>query len=242
MGSYTNETDIEAITQFTITDSTKPTTTQVASWITEVEADVDARALGSYTLTDQLVDVQPKLGYPFRGTMAWLRSIASGQLETTEYGNKIAPPFLPIISVASLSRRTSSLGSADVWEALTEGSGVGASYIILKRRTKTNQYLGFTLYFHQNAPYFGPQRIKMTYDYGWNLSTDIIGEWCTLKVSVKVLDAIMHATSPIGAGSYSVDIVSIGIDPARRRADLIARLKEIEQMYFPSRKLGMALV
>ena len=39
MGTYTTEAKVEGIVQFAITDSTAPTTTQVATWITEIEAD-----------------------------------------------------------------------------------------------------------------------------------------------------------------------------------------------------------
>jgi len=242
VGSYCNETDIEAITQFTISDSTKPTSTQVTAWITEIEADADARALGSYTLTDQYIDVPPELGVPSKDTIAWFRSLASGRHPPIAIKNIVVPPYTPIVSIASLSRRTSALGSTDAWEALTEGRESGNSFIILKRRTKTNQYLGFGLYFHQNNPSHGPERIKMTYNYGWNLSTTIIGEWCALKVSLKVLDAIMHDTTPIGAGDYGVQDVRIGIDPARRRKDAVERIKELEDKYFPKKKLGLALV
>jgi len=242
MGTYCSETDIEGIVQLDITASTDPNTTEVAAWIIEVEADVDARALGSYTLTDQYVDVAPQIGYPPESSIAWLRSIATGRFDTILVKNIITLPFMPIVSIASLSRRTSGLGSTDVWEALTEGRESGNSYIIMKKRTKSNQYLGFGLYFHQNMPDNGPQRIKATYNYGWNLSTDIIGEWCGLKVAIKVLDAIIAATTPIGAGDYGADTLRIGLDPARRRIDVLARIKEIESQYFPRKKLGMALI
>ena len=242
MGTYTNESDIEGIVQLAITESTAPTTTQVASWITQVEADVDARCLGTYLVTDELVDVAPVLSYPARNTIAWLRAIASGGYEDIVASNIIALPRTPIISITTLNRRTSSLGSTDVWEALTEGSGSGKSFIIIKSRSKTNQYLGFGLYFHDNRPYDGFQRIKVTYNYGWNLSTSIIGEWVTLKVSLKVLDAIINATTPIGAGDYGIMDVRIGIDPARRRIDVKERLNEIERIYFPEKKYGIALI
>jgi len=242
MGTYTNEADIEGITQFDINASTNPNSTEVAAWITQVEADVDARCLGNYTSTDELVDVAPVLTYPARNTVAWLRAIAAGGYEDIVSSNIIPLPRIPIISVGTLSRRTSSLGETDVWEALTEGSGSGKSFIIIKSRTKTNQYLGFGLYFHDNRPYDGFQRLKVTYNYGWSLSTSIIGEWCSLKVSLKTLDAIINATTPAGAGDYGVMDVRIGIDPVRRRVDAKERISEIERQYFPEKKYGIALV
>jgi len=242
MGTYCNETDIEGIVQLSITDSTAPTTTQVASWITQVEADVDARCLGTYLVTDELVDVAPVLSYPARNTVAWLRAIAAGGYEDIVSSNIIPLPRIPIISISSLSRRTSALGSTDVWETLTEGTTSGADFIIIKSRTKTNQYLGFGLYFHDNRPYDGFQRLKVTYNYGWNLSASIIGEWVSLKVAIKVLDAIIAATSPIGSSGYGMMDVNITIDPTRRRTDIKERLLEIERMYFPEKKFGIAVV
>jgi hypothetical protein len=242
MGTYCDETDIEAITQFDVTASTDPSTTEVAAWIAQVEADVDARCLGTYTITDELVDVMPLLGYPAKGTVAWLESIARKSYDLVETNNIIPLPRIPIISVDSLSRRTSSLGSTDVWESLDEGTSSGDSFIIIKSRTKTNQYLGFGLYFHDNRPYDGFQRLKVTYDYGWSLNTSIIGEWASLKVSLKVLDAIINDSTPVGAGDYGVLDVRIGLDPARRRVDIKERLKEIETNYFPEKKLGIALI
>ena len=242
MGSYTSEEKIEAITSFSITASTVPTTTQVAAWITEIEADADARGLATYTLTDQYVDVPKQVGYPTKETIAWLEAIAGGGYDTVEANNIITLPFLPIVSVTSLYRRTSNLGAADAWEQLTEGRESTNSFIILKKRTKSNQYLGFALYFHNNTPYDGVQSIKITYVYGWNLSTDIIGEWCTLKVALKVLDAVMNDTTPVGATAYSDMNMNVTINPEQKRKDIKERIKEIETNYFPSKKLGITLI
>ena len=242
MGTYCNETDVEAITQFAISESTAPTTAQVASWIAQIEVDADARALGTTTLTDQVVDVRTGLGSLPKDSMAALRAIAGGEAENFNAGNIMTLPFTPIISITALSRRTSALGAADAWESLLEGTGSGKDYIIVKRRTKTNQYLGFALYFHDKMPYSGIQRVKATYAYGWNLNSSIIGEWCGLKVALKVLDAIINNTTPIGSNTYGMMDVSVGIDPARRRVDILSRIKELEASYFPTKKLGIALV
>jgi len=241
MGTYVTEAKIEGLIQFDIDATTSPSTTEVATWITEIEADADARNLGSYTATDQTVDVPARLDWPAKNTIAWLYAITGKRF--AEISNRVViPPYLPIISITSLSRNTADYTAEPDWEALTEGPGSGDSYIILKRNTKTDQYLGFALYFYQNTPYTGYQKVKMTYSYGWNLSTDIIGEWCTLKVALKVLDAVMHGTTPIGAGDYGMLDIRVGIDPARRRVDLLARIEEIERLYFPGDSLGIAIV
>jgi len=241
MGTYTDETKVEAITQFDIDATTNPSTSEVAQWITEIEADADARKLGSYTATDQVVDVPARLDYPPKDTIAWLYAITGKRW--AEIANRVViPPFIPIISITNLYRNKADYTQEPDWDQLTEGPGSGDSFILLKKETKAKLFLGFAIYFYANTPYTGYQKVRMTYTYGWNINTDIIGEWCTLKVALKVLDAVMNATSPIGVGDYGVQDVRIGIDPKRRRLDIIERIKELEELYFPTRKLGIAVV
>jgi len=54
---YTSESLVEAITQIDITDSTNPSSSQVLTWIEEVEKEVEERRLGSHTATDVYIDV-----------------------------------------------------------------------------------------------------------------------------------------------------------------------------------------
>jgi len=241
MGTYATEAKVEAITQFDINNTTSPSTTEVAQWITEIEKDAEARKLGSYTATDQLIDVPARLDWPAKDTIAWLYAI-SGKRYMDAATRIVIPPFIPIISITSLSRNKAAYTAEPDWEALTEGPGSGDSYILLKKETKGSKFLGFAIYFYQNPPDIGYQRIKMTYTYGWNIDSEIIGEWCTLKVALKVLDAVMNATSPIGVGDYGVQDVRVGIDPKRRRGDILERIKELETLYFPTRKLGITVV
>ena len=240
MGTYTTQAKIEGVTQFNATDSSSPTNTEIDIWITEVEADADARALGEYTLTDQLIDVLPGLNYPAKDTIAWLEAIA-GQRFAEISSLLVIPPFMPIVSINSLSRRTSVLGTTDVWEALNEGSSDDDHYIQYKKRTRTNNYLGFALYFHHKNPNPGYQRVKMTYNYGWDLDTDIIGEWCTLKVSLKVFNALLEANTPTGSSDYAIADTRVGVDLERRIITIKERIKELEDRYFPKEDLGVVL-
>lgn len=237
---YTSQAKVTGITQFTPGASTNPTETQVLQWIEEIETDVDTRCLASYTVTDQIVDIQPEINYPAKGTIAWLEALAGMNFEEIN-ASIFVPPFTPIISVASLYRRTSSLTETAVWEAITEGPGSSGSFVIMKKRTKTNQYLGFVLYFYQNEPDLGIGRVKMTYAYGWNLSNVIIGEWCGLKVALKVFEALKEANTPYGSGDYSIADLRVGlVDIETRQRGAISRIKEIEEHYFPEQKLGIA--
>lgn len=241
MGSYTSLNSVEGITQFHAELDTNPTTDQIAQWITEVEADADAMGIGEYTLTDQLVDVYPKLGTPSVNTIAWLEKAAG--ISYDEITNLIIiPPFTPVVSISSLSKRTSSLGSTDAWEALTEGTTADTDFIILKKRTKTKKYLGFAVYFHHDNPEPGYQRVKMTYNYGWNLSTDIIGEWCTLKVALKVFQALQEAETPTASAQYAIENTNISLNLDARVALVKVRIEELEDKYFPEKELGIALL
>ena len=237
---YTSAAKVIGITQFTPAAGTLPTDTQVLTWIEEIEADADARFLGSYTATDQLIDIDSELNYPAKGTIAWLEAIAGAGYDEVNAGLLI-PPFKPLISVTALSRRTSGLTETAVWELLTEGPGSSASFIILKKATKTGQYLGNAIYFYQNEPYVGIGRVKMTYTYGWNLSTTIIGEWATLKVALKVFEALKEANTPAGSGDYSLADLKVGlVDIETRSKGTLQRVEEIEENYFPRKKLGIA--
>ncbi len=243
MGSYIDNSKVAAVTQFSDGVSTSPTTAQITQWITEVEADADARALGSYTLTDELVDVLPGQNYPDVDSIAWLQALSHDHFSYYGLGNLIViPPFTPIISIASLSRRVSMLGSSDSYESLTEGTSSGTSYIILKKRTKTNKFLGFALFFHHNNPFPGYQKIKMTYNYGWNLDTNIIGEWCTLKVALKVFNALQEAETPTASQQYAIENTNISLNLDARVKLVKDRIEEIENKYFPQKELGIALI
>jgi len=81
----------------------------------------------------------------------------------------------------------------------------------------------------------------MTYNHGWDLDTNIIGEWCTLKVALKVLLAELRAETPVGAGDYGIGDTRVGVDIERRIVTTKERIKEIEERYFPREELGMAL-
>ena len=54
---YTSESLVEAVTQIDITDSTNPSSSQVLTWIEEVEKEVEERRLGSHTATNVYIDV-----------------------------------------------------------------------------------------------------------------------------------------------------------------------------------------
>jgi len=239
---YTSAAKVEGVTQFATGAATDPSTTEVLTWIQEVEADADARGLYSYTETNQVMDVDPHLGFPAKNTIAWLEAIAGKRYE--EIKNRLLiPPNLPIISITKLERNLADLTQAANWEELDEGPGANTSFVIIKKTSKTGEYLGFAIYFYQNPPSSGFARVRMTYIYGWNLSATILGEWCTLKVALKVFEAILEAETPAGASDVAVGDLRIGLDQIERRRSLtLKRIQEIEDQYFPAASLGLAFI
>jgi len=243
--TYTTEAKVEALLQMDIDGSSDPNTTEVAVWIAEVEADMDAQMLGSYTATDEVMDVPPVTGILPKDTAYWMQYLNQyGYLP--EEGQIVIPSRIPIVSISSLSRRTTGLSETAAWEALTEGPGSTASYIQIKKRTKADNVLGFALYFYQNPPVAGLGRLKMTYNYGWNIDTSILGEYASIKVALKVLDVLVSANIPAGTQDYSVvDIRVAAADIKRQRGLLLDRLAELEEKYFPTRGLsstGMSFI
>jgi hypothetical protein len=238
---YTSQTKVQGLTQFAAGSTSKPTVTEVLQWIQEVEADADERSLYTYAVTDEVMDIPGKLDYPAKNTLAWVEALAG--FAYSEVSNKILmPPRTPIVSVTALSRRTTSLTETPVWELLTEGPSSTGSFMLLKRRTKTNQYLAFAIFFYQNEPDAGLGRVKMTYNYGWNLGVDIIGEWCTLKVAIKVLDVLVRTNTPYGSSDYGLTDLRIGLDLKKSIATITDRISELELEYFPVQKLAFSFI
>ena len=157
---YTSEEKVEDLLQITIDDSSVPTSTQLLDIIERVEKEMDARLLGSYTSTDELVDSD---GKPF-----------------------IQPNFLPIISVVSLYVNGANPNQTPSWTQLTEGPGEGSSFIVVKKNF-AGKLLGIGLYFYDNIPIRGKARIKITYDYGFNFDGKLLEEYATKRVALEVL-------------------------------------------------------
>lgn len=237
--TYTTEAKVEGVTQFAITDSTEPTTTQVAVWIAEVDADIDARGLGSTAIESWQSEDIEKVDVVEKDTVEFIEYVQRYGWSDLK-GVFWFPAFSPIISIQNLEKRTSDLDATEAWSALTEGPGSGSDFIIIKRKSKTNQYLGVAVYFYSDdKPNAGPLRIRAKYTYGWNINTNVLSEYATLQVGLKVLDALREANVPYGAGDYGIGDVRVGPeDMQRKRWNMIRRIKEIEDRYFPQQEFG----
>jgi len=238
---YTSEADVEAITQVDITDTTKPNSSQVLNWIEEIEKGVIERALGSHTATDVLVDVPSQ--EEVIGFYSAIYRARTGQLIIkTALGGGVLVPLAnvkhPIVSITSLFKNDESLNDAPDWKQLTEGPGDGTSFILLE-----SDSLGYALWFYDNFPLPGPKRLKMTYQYGYNIDSKILREYCTLGVAVKVLEAKRGLSEGGGLTEFVAGEMGTYIPThyVSRIEMFKARMKEIEQTYFP-KEFGFAII
>lgn len=238
MGDYTDTAKVQGVTQFADGASTNPTTAQITQWITEVEADIAARGLGSAEISEQLEDIE-KVDIVKKDTIEFIEYVQRYGWADVK-GVFWFPAFSPMISITKLEKRTSELDEAAAYTELSEGPGESSDFIIIKRKSKTNQYLGVGVYFYSDdKPDAGPLRIRVTYTWGWNINSSILGEYATLQVALKVLGALREYYVPYGAGDYGFGDVRIGPeDPERKRWNVIRRIREIEDKYFPSKEAG----
>jgi len=239
MGTYTSEEAVEAITGISITDTSTPTSSQVAEWITEVEARIEERALGLHTATDEYIDV-PEYN---RGSGIYNFTYQADD-DTVRIGSADKAHIVPLtnirrplISITKLEKNDESYTSTPNWVELTEGPGDGADFLLLKGGKKQH---GYALYFVDNPPRYGPKRLRINYTFGHNVNSSILKEYCTKLVAVNVLEARM-GSNQIDSLSY-IDGGALGVAMNTRYEERIKRwlddIREIEERYFPDESTG----
>lgn len=240
---FTNESSVEALLQIDITASTKPTTAQVNQWIQEIEDGMMEKNL-AIASTDALIkfDVLPSNTYDCK-TVNWVYA----GLPSDSDGKIIVPPFVPIVEIFSgtLSRNNSSLEETADWDVLTEGPGSDTDYVILKRRTRNNKYYGYAIYFYGDVPYSGRDRVRGTWSYGYNVDTQILQEYATLKVCEKVILARLMSGQPGNVATYTAgqDLNSYTNTQYETQLQYIKdRVSEIEKQHFPRQQIPVALL
>jgi len=234
VGTYVSEEDVEALTQITINESSVPTSTQVSAWITQVEARVEERALGSHTATDEYIDVPA-----YTSNTGIYNYRYNSDTDIVQFGDPQSPNIVPLtsirrplISITKLEKNDEDYTESPNWVELTEGPADGADYLLLRSGGKQH---GYALYFIDNPPKPGPKRLRISYSYGHNVSTSILKEYCTKLVAVNVLEARM-GTSSVDGLSY-LDAGAFGVAMNTRYVERIQRwledIREIEDRYFP---------
>jgi len=238
---YTTEANVEALTQISIDTGTVPTSTQVLDWIEEIERRIVEQALGSHAATDEYVDVPNQEDIGAYWTLEWTPKVDSLRFKYSGAG-ELVPLYnvkKPILSITSLYKNDEALDDAPSWTQLTEGPANNSSFILLKSGIKG---LGYALFFYDNYPSAGPKRLKVTYTYGWNVDSKILRDYCTLGVSVKVLEARMGTSSGDGLSEFQSGDFSTYIPTQyMNRIKLYKEeMKEIETKYFPKPDLPAA--
>lgn len=236
MGTWVTESKIESLTTLTIDDTSIPNRTQVAQYITEAEARITDRALGSHTATDQYIDVPS--GGGIAGRYQWVYYVKDDRLRTEISRGRIVPLQgikAPIISISACAKNDQDPSNAASWTTLTEGPGDGSDYMLLTSGLKD---LGYALWFYDNEPLIGPKRLKLTYTYGYNVDSDVLGDWGTYIVGIKVLQTRKNSGQIDGMSSY--DGGDLGDYVPRHYMELIKSyrdsMREIEREHFSRRK------
>jgi hypothetical protein len=236
--SYSN---VEGIIQFDLTANSSPSESQVLKWIEEVETDVKERNLGNETASNEVFDVDERLEgvAPPVGTIEGFESYATGAY-VFEEGVIVLPPRRPIVSVSSLYRRTSAMGGTESWESYTQGL---SGDFILRTVPVGTRSLGWCVYIFDTLPATGFQRLKMTYNYGWNVPSAVLREYCCLKVSVKILNALKGTTHPGGMRQFVGRTLQSYVPDnyVSRISDLLARCGELEKEHFPAERSKIAV-
>lgn len=227
MGEYTNEANIEDEIQTDIGSGTNPNRHAVDRWITQVDAEIDERTLYQYTATDEVdaVGTRPT-DIQSWGRMWWpnpFRPPGGGFLPSF-YRDVLYPSHLPIVSVTNLYVNDSGPSAEPSWTQLYEFATAGeTSSFTLDYVGVAGGRLGTAVRFYRNWLKTGSSRIKMTYLYGYNFSTDILEEYATKKVAMQVLRA------KAAAEDMSIDL-STGVWGALY-SQLDARVEDLDVLF-----------
>ena len=242
MGRFTTVEDIENLLQIDIKVSTKPSIAQVEDYIRQVDAQIDSRRLSLHSS-----DVLMKIDVIDATTLVKdsIKWVQDGMPSTG--GVVVVPPLTPIIDVCSgtLSMNSADISQAASWTLLVEGGGDSTDFIVLRKRAKNNKYLGYALYFYSsNAPAGGYQRLRGTWTYGYNIDEHILNEWATLKASEKVINARLFSGQPMNVASYTGGSMNtyVNTEYENQIAYIRERCREIEERYFPSDPIAVAVM
>ena len=175
MGNYTSVDRVADLIQIDLDGSSVPTSTTVERWIEEIEARIDSLGLGTYSVTDQYIDVPYSL--TTISPSEWFYDMETDILRYSQRDALIVPLANvknPIISITSLYKNDEDLTDTPSWEEFVEGPGDDSDFILL-RSGRGNH--GYALYIYDDEPSSGPKRLKMTYTWGYNIDSDILADY-----------------------------------------------------------------
>lgn len=238
---YTSESKIEALTRVTIDSGSIPTSNETEVWIEEIEKRISEKAMGIQTVTGQYIDVQSD-SLINAADYSWEYDIADGKLKFSTGGlsGTVIPLVdvkMPVLTVTHLYVNASDPDEATTWTELTQGPAASSSFMLLRTGIKD---LGYALWFYDNEPDSGVARIKMDYTYGYNITPQILSDYCTYGVAIKVLLARMGSNTASGLSMLEGGGLGnfMPVQYADRIAEYRTEMAEIEAKFFPSNRSG----
>ena len=189
------------------------------------------------------LDVEPVEGLNEQ-TIEWFEYITEHGYSPS-VGTVVIPKQVPIISIdtSGCHTRDTALGVNPTWSVVQEGWD--KEFIQLRKITKTGAELGFALYFFSSAPTAGLDMIRLKYHYGYNIPTNILREYATLKTSEKLIFAKISSSTPGGLSQFQTAFGPrfAQIDFDKKILEIDARCKEIEDDFFPiKRNVAMGFI
>jgi hypothetical protein len=205
---YTTETLVEGELLYSITESSNPTSSQVANFIEEVEAEIDELTETSFTevtITDEIIPFTERNAFMY-SNLAGFGGIRTDYIFPDKQAIFLTASNVkrrPITSITSLYRNLSgSTLDADSWEQLTEQTGSGGDFILDKQTG--------LIVFINNKPPFGHHRaIKCTFKYGYSSIPSIVKTLATKMVAKRVLIAKVMKSQMSSVDDISLESISI---------------------------------
>lgn len=217
MGDYTTEALVEGESGITISTTTTPNSTQVTTYINEVEGEMKARGLDERYVVNIDMDVDQ---YP--RSQSGILGVGGEEEYIRTEALIIVPPLRPIGVVSELKVRDTGLDETPTYTTLIEGPASNADFVVLQAPTMHGTMRGYAFMIFNTLPELGVKRIRGSFWWGNKLNSNWLQRYATLKVAEKVLKAKMGSAEPSGTPMFT------GVDlQTAMPLDYIQRLRVI---------------
>lgn len=210
--AYTTEALVEAEILQDIDTTTKPTTAQVATWITEAQAEIDELAGTKFearTVTSAIIPFNKDTAFTDDSHLYWynlFRQVPLGYTYNAIFlqDTNGAQQRRPITCICCLDINNSAVNGtqADSFVALTQNTGSGGHYIADFETGKVVFLCCVPLYGH-------PRAIRTTFIYGYASVPAVVQMLATKLVARRVIGAKAKTSQFASVDSISLDGVSI---------------------------------
>ena len=166
---------------YVIDANSEPSGEDVSRIIEEEETDVDYRKCwGKVTITDEMVDVAEHNKPPYN-------MLATDAFRYFKMNAVMVMPKYPIRNVIKCEVNTKGEDEVPSWETRDAHPASDSDFMILQQMIY-NKMIGFALKFHQNAPRSGHQKVRITYEAGYDLPDSVLREYVGLRVAMRVME------------------------------------------------------